>query len=147
MKIKRLPKYVNPFELAENEAELSGVLSLTELQRVTEIICKQSPVEIKVMLKFSKSLEGLSIITGNIKTRLLLNCQRCIQPVNYDLDIDVQLSPVRSEKAIKDLPERYDPIIVTDETLQIIDLVEEELLLALPMAPSHEFSAGNCQII
>ena len=39
------------------------------------------------------------------------------------------------------LPERYDPLVVSGQTLSVAALVEEEILLALPAIPRHEGEA------
>ncbi len=36
------------------------------------------------------------------------------------------------------MPDRYEPLILTDEQLSLSKLIEDEVLLSLPMAPMHE---------
>jgi uncharacterized protein len=51
---------------------------------------------------------------------------------------------VSSEEKAKQLPGRYDPIFVVEENLNIQDLVEEELILNLPIVPMH--CSEDCKI-
>ena len=52
----------------------------------------------------------------------------------------VEASPVHSDEEAQRLPENYDPLLLTDETLPLATLVEEELLLSMPIITRHKLA-------
>mgnify|MGYP003338817214 CR=1 FL=1 len=81
--------------------------------------------------------EGYRSITGSIKARAIVQCQRCLGPVALDLAADVALAMVWAEKEIPALPSRYDGIVVGQDPVDLHALIEEELLLAMPLVAAH----------
>lgn len=134
---QKLPKYFNPFELATRGMELKGNLSLQELQRVAEVVGDKNG-RVQVHLVFGKDLAGFKNVTGTIAVDLQLKCQRCLQPFSYQAELPVSLSPVANEAAAERLPKAYEPLFVTDEQVILAEMIEEELLLSLPLIPKHE---------
>jgi uncharacterized protein len=95
-----------------------------------------------VELRLSSDDEGYRTITGRIAARAVLQCQRCLGPVGHELDLPVSLAMVWAEKEIPSLPSRYDGVVVGADPVDLYELVEEELLLALPLVAAHE--PGAC---
>lgn len=133
----QLPHYVEPRKLAQQGGEISGQTTVGALPRLAEFRqSQQSPVS--VVLRFSRDDEGHQVIQGEISTRLHLTCQRCLELVEQPVSAQVMLALVFSEDAIAGLPEIYEPWLLNDDKLVLAELLEEELLLALPLAPVHE---------
>ena len=133
----QLPHYLEPRKQAMQGGELSGQTTVGALPRLAEYRHSQdSPV--KVELRFERDQDGRYLVRGRIDTRLHLTCQRCLELVECDVSAQVELALVWSEEQIASLPERYDPWLMTDDKLVLADMLEEELLLALPLAPVHE---------
>lgn len=67
-----------------------------------------------------------------------LTCQRCLQPFTVPLDIDQRLRFVRSEAQAEALDaEIEEDVLALSKSLDLRELVEDELLLALPIVPRH----------
>ncbi|MAD27423.1 MAG: hypothetical protein CMK75_05280 [Pseudomonadales bacterium] len=64
-------------------------------------------------------------------------CQRCLEQVVIPLDSECDVGFVETDEAAKQLPRLYEPVIVGEEPLDLISLIEDELLLALPAVPMH----------
>lgn len=142
---ERLPLKINPFELCDRQVILEGQLPLKELPRIVPLIENPEAV-VGVHLTFSHEENGLRCIKGWVKANLMLICQRCDYPMSYDINVRPCLSPVVDDVEAKRLPKICEPVLVTDEKIVVAaDLVEEELLLSLPMIPKHE--QGECPII
>jgi uncharacterized protein len=72
-------------------------------------------------------------------TRLPLVCQRCLRPVWTKIAVDRHLLFVPDEAQAMRLDERaQDDVLVAAEDFDLLDLIEDELLLALPLAPRHD---------
>ncbi len=74
---------------------------------------------------------------------MALICQRCLEPAVLGLDTECDVGFVASDEAAKNLPRNYEPVILDDEALDLHELIEDELLLALPAVPMHPM--GTCQ--
>lgn len=72
-----------------------------------------------------------------------LTCQRCMGPCAYVVDAAIRLALVSGVEEASRLPEHFDPLMVTDGLIRPGDLIEEELLLALPQIPMH--APGECE--
>ncbi len=132
-----LPHKIDPITLAHKGASLTGTVALHELPRVFKQLCLGDG-EVQVVFEFGKDLKNYYFIKGHIVTELSLQCQRCLQPVNYKIESHFCLSPVKDSKAAADLPSDYEPLIMTDKTISILDMVEEEIILNLPIAVKHD---------
>lgn len=133
----RLPHQIDPFRLAEAGAQLSGNLPLRQFQRLRQILADDSG-EIAVKLDFEVDELGVPIVMGNISASLQLACQRCLEAFDFPVDVDIALAWVKTTQAADKLPLRYEPYVVEETPLLLNDVIEDELLLALPQIPMHE---------
>ncbi len=135
-----LPKYIQPFQCADHGTAWRGRLPLSSFPRLLELLAN-SEGEVSVDLHAGRDEQKLAYIQGTLTASLSLLCQRCLQPLEFPIEIMVSLSPVFNEKAAELLPEPYEPLLLTEDKISLADLVEDELLLNLPMIPKHEASA------
>lgn len=143
---KMLPKQIDPLHLCDRGARLEGEVALAGLKRVAEVTHEKTGV-IKISLEFARDKQGFRTICGKIAGHLQLVCQRCMQPLTYPLDIAVKLSPVMTEaqaKNLQGLPKDFDALIVDSESMLLADMIEEEIILNLPIIANHE--AGKCPV-
>ncbi len=70
-----------------------------------------------------------------------LECQRCLQPLNEALRVDQHLRFVAGEDEAARLDEESeDDVLALVARLDVFSLLEDELILALPLVPRH----GTC---
>jgi uncharacterized protein len=69
-----------------------------------------------------------------------LACQRCLNAVSFDLDVDslLELVPEGAELSQDELEDDTRDFLPLVSELDVADFVEDEILLALPVAPRHE---------
>jgi len=71
-------------------------------------------------------------------TRVWLSCQRCLQPFEVPLGLARRIRFVRGEAQAEALDaELEDDVLALARSLDLRELVEDELLLALPLVPRH----------
>lgn len=71
--------------------------------------------------------------------RVQRECQRCLQPVELVLEVARALRFVAGEVEAAALDaECEDDVLALPRSLDLRELVEDELLLALPLVPAHE---------
>jgi uncharacterized protein len=70
---------------------------------------------------------------------LPLTCQRCLQPVDVPVSVDRSFRFVADEDmaAAQDEQSEED-VLALSRSLDLLELVEDELLMELPLAPRHE---------
>ncbi len=138
-----LPKQIDPIQLAVKETTLEGDLPLSEMLRLKDFLCEKDGIA-AIHLEFSRNAQGHAFMKGRIKTCFKVACQRCSQPMVLTLDIPVNDRLVRSDKEAKRLSKRYEPLIVDSELMSLSSLVEEEILLSIPIVPKH--SIEECKV-
>jgi len=132
-----LPLKFDPFRFADHSLSLSGTLSIRDMSRLRSSLSSDEG-EVQVDLVFGVDEEGIRNVKGHITTGLILQCQRCLEPFRYEVNGDVMSGIVRTEKEADRLPERYNPLLVTDPLLVLGEMVEDELIVSLPIVPMHK---------
>lgn len=71
--------------------------------------------------------------------RVHLECQRCLQPLAVDVDAERSFLFVHGEETAAALDaDAEDDVLALTRALDAQELVEDELLLALPLVPRHD---------
>lgn len=137
-----LPHHIDPLRSADAGLVLSGEAAFAQMPRLAGIVINRSGAA-HIELRFGRDDQGVRGVQGRIVCEVELICQRCLQPLQLPVAIDVSLGIVLSEQEAERLPAHYDPLLVGDEPLLVGDLVEDEILLALPGFPRHD--PGVCE--
>jgi len=135
---QKLPVEIDPFRLAKSGLILEGLLPLSSMSRLSELLEDNSGnVNVKMHFDIDKVLNS-PIMNGEIKASLSLLCERCSEPMVYEVDIVSSLAIINSERKIAGLAEQYEPwIIDNDNPVLLSNIVEDELILAIPLVPKH----------
>lgn len=132
-----LGEFIEPHSLAGKGRTLSGQLPVSSLDRLCQSLHDGKGV-VDVLLHFDKDEVGQPNIAGQLAATLQLKCQRCMQAMALDVSVNVHLGLVRTQKQAESLPDNYDPLLITDEQITAANIVEDELILALPLVALHE---------
>jgi len=143
MSEEKLPQKVDPFRFADNAIRLQGVLYVNDLERLCDYLHKHSG-EIRVDLTFGKNEQGIRFLTGKLSGHLQLQCQRCMEDLAYEITNKIWLAIVHTEEEAAQLPSGYDAIIVDNDILVIQDMIEDELIVSLPVVPMHH--PNECKV-
>ncbi len=91
-----------------------------------------------VELQVSGSIRaGHLELEGELGGRLVLTCQRCLQPAPFELREPIGVRVLREEPPGAQEAE-YDYVIADPTRLDLRWLSEEQALLAMPLVPMHE---------
>ncbi len=94
-------------------------------------------------LEFSQGADRKVRIDGQVKVSVPLTCQRCGQEFQEHLVTETHLQAVLNGAQADLVAAPYEPLLVNeDRMVQLIDLVQEEIILALPMFAKHP--DGEC---
>ena len=132
------PPTIDPARFAREESRVNGVLTLDQLPRLADVLFDHEG---------SVSYEVTGYTTGNgqpalhirAQVNLGLRCQRCLErlPLQLDAERDVVLVAGAGELAAGDEEDDDIDTIPGVASLDLLDLIEQEVVLSLPMAPRH----------
>lgn len=133
---KRLPEHIFPLRLAGSGQSLSGRIPVAKLPRLCDSLSETS-ADVEVQLHFGTDELGNAYMRGEVNAELGLLCQRCLETFNLALELNVRLGLVTTDQEAEELDRGYDALVVIEEPVSLVDIVEDELLLALPAIPMH----------
>jgi uncharacterized protein len=132
-----LPEKIEPLGLSDAGRSFRGEVPISKLLRLLPSLSSADGV-LKVQMTFCLDERRIHTLRGTIEGGLSLVCQRCLKPLRFPLELSFRLGIVTSETDIDRLPQGYEPLLVSGEPLKTIDVVEDEILLAIPAFPLHE---------
>ena len=135
-----LPDAIDPIRLADEGSSLEGELSVQAMPRLRELCQNPAAMMVQVALRFDRGMHG-RMMEGTITTRLELTCQRCLGALEQDIVAKTRVVLSQAGESHPVLAEEVDFIEVA-APVSLPELVEDELLLALPMTPRHP--QGEC---
>ena len=116
---------------AQQGEDLSGELPVRAMTRLKDLVASDAgAARFRLVGKLDPNRQAL--IECIIDVELQLTCQRCLSPFSFPLSLKSRFVPVRDAS---ELPAIEDEGADAD---YLVALIEEEILLALPIAPMHE---------
>ncbi|WP_460034842.1 YceD family protein [Methylothermus subterraneus] len=138
---ERLPGLIDPIAWVDKGRRWQGKVPLARLSRLAEMIVN-SDGEAEVDLSFSRQ-GRVAAITGKVWADLEVVCQRCLETLRIEVRSPVRLGVVGSIDEGKQLPEAYEPLLLEQPQIVFSDIIEDELILAIPPIPKHV----QCEIV
>lgn len=138
-----LPERVDPLSWAESGHRLQGSLAVSDMPRLQEsLYSTESKGSILIDLQGGIDDNGTRYVRGRIEAVLEVPCQRCLRAMTLALGVDVALGLVSSHAKADYLAEPYEALVVETRSMSLAGIVEDELLLALPIVAMH--GDGEC---
>ncbi len=144
MKNESPPTQLDIKAFAHAASPLAGHDALSKYERLTH---EARTLESETALNWSASGEvradesGSEQIWLHVQVDLCMPmvCQRCMGPVEVDLVVDQSFRFVANEAAAEvEDEEAEEDILVMSQEFNLHDLIEDEVLMALPVVPRHE---------
>ena len=129
-----IPLHVKASAAVSRGSTWHGSIPISALTRLAAVLTSPAG-ELRVELAAERDTAGASRLRGGIAGELGLVCQHCMNPYQWPLQLALDLRLVSSEAEERRLLHDCEPLLVEDDTLRLHDLVEEEVLLAIPIAP------------
>lgn len=115
---------------------------MSRLRRLAESL-GNTEGEVDVELDFGVDARDRPSVTGRVSAELSLICQRCLEPMPFSVRAEVGLVFIPDRTEDEALDEEDEPFILGDAPVAVSELVEDELILALPLIPKHP--EGECE--
>jgi uncharacterized protein len=131
--------------LARRKASFQGEFTLAELTRLAGYLRSEDGL-VRVRLQFETGGAGWQTLRLEYEAELNLPCQRCLEPFRFVIEDQVSFGIVAHASMQARLPEQLEPLALDEEDeerFSPVQLVEDELIVAVPYAPKHR-SVEEC---
>lgn len=138
---------IDGFEFASAGASQQGALPLGDFPRLADALASDAG-EVGYSVKGMRDEQGRPALRVAVRGTLSLRCQRCLEAIGFGVDSESILvlaatqAEIDAEPADPNAPDR----VLAGREMPVRDLVEDELILALPYAPRHEDCAGRAGV-
>ncbi|SEP64734.1 uncharacterized protein SAMN05216600_101200 [Pseudomonas cuatrocienegasensis] len=137
-----IPPHVDPRKLADRGATLEGELQLAHLQRLCDPLADNAGT-VRAKFVFARDERNAVVIHSELEVDVKMVCQRCLELVALPIQSACDYAVVKEGANTQSVPQGYDVLEVGEDPLDLLALVEDELLLALPIVPAHD--PKDCQ--
>jgi len=128
--------FIHPERISTKPLVFEGTVNLDDFPRLAESLATP---QVSLRYKVSARLDQhrRKVVSCIIEGFVFLTCQTTLEPFRYEISIDDRLMLVDDESGLPPIEEESDAedYLVADEPLSVLDLVEDAILLALPMVP------------
>ncbi len=117
-----------------------GFIDVGELSRLAVFLLSD---QAKIAVEFSirQSDYDAPILEGRLEAELTLECQRCLEAMEIPLRIDFKLLINADDNAVAE--SSLETVYSEDGTIDIFEVVEDEIVLGLPLVIMHDDIACN----
>ncbi|MGC2167085.1 MAG: YceD family protein [Gallionella sp.] len=135
--------FIDSLEFAKSSQQIAGNVQSVELPRLQDVLENQDGV-LSYTIKGGVDSSGHSFIDLSVRGALQLQCQRCLELLDYSVVHEARLLLCDQDDLEKLDDEAEIESILADPKLDVLNLLEEEIVLSLPISPRHE--QGTCRL-
>ncbi|MCG7496989.1 23S rRNA accumulation protein YceD [Vibrio sp. Of7-15] len=140
----KLPRTVDPARAAQKRLDYDGIIQSSLLKRLAEST-EGVNSDAEVTLSFKVDEQRLIVISGKANVNVSLECQRCNENYTQEFNISFAYTPFYNDEKAEGVPEEYDFVELNEfGELDLIELIEDEFMLALPQVAMHD--EVDCQV-
>jgi len=136
-----LPTQIDPRKLALQGITLEGEFFAKHLPRLSASV-EAVNSSLSATLEFTRDQSRQPLVKGEAKISVDVICQRCLDLMSIEIKAAIALQVIWSEDRIANVSPDYEPWIVVDKIADLAVVLEDELLLALPIVNYH--NPGEC---
>jgi uncharacterized protein len=131
---------------SKNKLSLEGGLGLSDLARLASSVVSFEGDVVRYSLRGDCGAQNEPLLLLVLRGSLTLQCQRCLQPMSMRLDVDATFElrdDVTDDVLLQDdLDDDSRDYLSASRKMDLISLIEDEVLLALPLVPKHDVCSG-----
>lgn len=129
---------IDSLEFARSGQHVSGSLAVGSLPRLDDVVADHSG-SLVYEVDGGRDEQHRPQLRLRVRGMLKLQCQRCLEPLEYPLDIASKVLVVPAGAVPEDADDAASPdYIEAQRELDLAELIEDEIVLSLPFAPRHE---------
>jgi len=147
--------HARPGDLADHGQAIEMEAKVQDFKRLLEIIeadlaalpaqlmpaqWRIEPVGIKLRFSWADDHRDIPALTGRVTANIASLCQRCLEPCEVAIETELNMVLLQQRQASKAAEHGFSDFEVwelDEDTIQPLDIVEEALIMALPLSPVH----------
>jgi uncharacterized protein len=137
-----LPESVDVWRMVAQGRCFEGSLPLKSMPRLAESLTGTDG-SVRFSMTFGRDDFGIGFVAVQADGALPLRCQRTLESFGWPLRLDTRLGLIRKEEDEAGLPPGYEPLLVQESEIRPADVIEDELILALPLVPMSPRGDGE----
>jgi uncharacterized protein len=143
---REFPDFIDPWKAADGRREFQGTMPLKRMARLVPLLAptesdsaagEASWADARFNARFAYDRQGMVTIRLVVEAELPLVCQRSLAPYLEKVKRRSVLTVIEDVREQDGLPEDSEPVLVEHRRMALLDIVEEELLLAVPQVPRN----------
>lgn len=148
---KTLPHHIDIKKIADDGFAWRGLITADDMSRIADSVHQMSdaPIELSVTITKNNDIIWFSF---DIVCSCLVICQRCLKPMPQAFDTITKLALLTDDSQETLLDDDQEWLLLADVSdvvgkelrLTLMDVIEDELLLNMPLAPKHEIGHSDC---
>lgn len=143
----KLPNLIDPIVSVQHDKCFEARVNQGLFPRlIKQTLSQENDVDVSIQFFYDKVLR-FPAFEMSLATSLTLECQRSLTAFDYPCEAKVKGIFVESMALVEDVPEDVEiyELSPDEEKISLIELVEDELLLCIPLAPINESTELNYQ--
>jgi uncharacterized protein len=130
-----LPDVVDPWRMVSARRVFEGRVALASMPRLVDSLADAGG-ECDYQVEFGRDEFGFAFVELRAEAGLPLVCQRTLERFEQPVRIEQRLGLIRDEREEAALPPGYEPLLLAEDArLHPVELIEDELILAIPVVP------------
>ncbi len=130
-----LPPQMDVWRMVANQRQFEGSLPLARMSRLVELLA-DAEGECHYVIEFYRDTLKIDVMHMQLSASLPLICQRTLERFIYAVEIDQRLGLISEESQEASLPEGMEAVLIErNGDVSPFQLIEDELLLAVPLVP------------
>src|SRR5690606_15172890 len=138
----RFPERIDPQRIFANNDSISSEIPLGNFKRL-QVYLSDEAGTVHARLTFGFDDSGRRRIHGTLSSQVCVRCERCLENMLLDIHADLDVLVVSSEAEARALPAGTESVVADEEGLDLQAIVEDELILSLPIVAYHENAQCN----
>jgi len=123
-----------------------GGIPLAALPRLASMLADAGG-EVRYSVAFDRDDQGAAFVDVVASSGLPLICQRSLDRFVLPVRIEQRLGLIRDEAEKAALPPGWEPLLVSSGELAPLEVIEDELILAVPLVPTEQVEADANEVV
>ena len=130
-----LPEVVDAWRMVNARRIFEGRLPLAAMSRLGDYLV-DSEGDADFRIEFGRDEFGVAFVEVRAQAALPLVCQRTLDRFSLTVGVEQRMGLIRDERDEAGLPPGYEPVLLPEDgRLNPAELIEDELILAVPVVP------------
>ncbi len=120
--------------MAQARQVYEGSIPVARMRRLAESL-GSTEGEVAYQLSFDRGSDGRTLVHMHAEAQLVLVCQRSLENFMQPVAVDQDFGVIARESEEAELMPEVEPLLSPDGMINPTELIEDELILALPLIP------------